>query len=674
MKGLNLEALQDLGQIEIKEDYTREESFTDPMMGMLKTGKTKEEQKDTDTTLNMPQLIERVSDKDRYVDRLKTETETQNKEKLKARQTENDTSWLFAPLTAQMFEANQQDSFDMAFEGKSLSKSQKSKRAAKVGKKSQNINAIQAAVKTYHTVRDIAAADIAQKVLDDNEEYAPNPKYEDLIKDVSAYAASSQDDVAMAAAAAIIEKTSKEETKDDVYDVFSIIKDADFSEFEYDSDQEFLRNLSHKMAKLKAFSRVEEVYQALEKEKRLSRVLGDDAYKIREKLFVFKYINEDYNNRMKMMNNTFYAILGQKDLGSYSVERLNKINGVDAHRTLGDYRDGLVGLKLNRYFGKGVKISDYQNNMTDLLQKESMTDSESIYGSVTEMVESYAKKAGYDMTPGLQRASAMAMVYYDRQSWFSKAENEISELLRDHFVENEIMENKQYTKDKKAQVLSFIEDLKTAKGYLHELNEMQAQMGILHEKHNADMGEVALNDRLAGTYTEYLQTLPFVIQTASKSKAAGDMIDKFLRDFGFSSHGVEDTGIERYRNAIKFKNGDVEKKSYEDKDMRESADEDVDRLLQGLTIELYYMHKDHPQDGREQYSGIHYDGYYDLPPVEQWHVYTIAGRIIMSEKKYAAADRSGQYWNALYDSYATKGNPYDPNGPYYNTYKKMKKE
>lgn len=373
-----------------------------------------------------------------------------------------------------------EESVDLAytkvFKDKSLSKSQKTKRAASYNEKERRQNLVNAEMFQYHTIRDRAVHMIAeettesetkQEFLDKHD--ATKSKYSEATRDVAVYAYLSQQKSLGDLAKKFYKSAASTETEDSAPELLiREMEKLDLSEFEYSTDSEFATGLSLKMAKIRAFSHVEDYLRQV-KLGRL-RITGApvDLTALAAKAEVLKSIKTDYESRMKMMESPYYVMLAKKDLDGLSDDELNDLVTDVKNEELKAYVAAYKKNKANKLFKKGEKIIAKEEKIRKTLEKQNQkVDGET--DALNDQLKALAKEKDFKFETGHKRAGIMAVYYYEKYGVDGDAD---VRMLIDKYTP--ILQDKKLSSSQKKKISQMVDDLKETATMFEHLKAQSA--------------------------------------------------------------------------------------------------------------------------------------------------------------------------------------------------------
>ena len=112
---------------------------------------------------------------------------------------------------------------------------------------------------------------------------------------------------------------------DTQFDMKCIVEEADLTEFDYNSDSEFIADYAKKYEKLTKLSLVDVFLDKIKYSVRFSKTY------LRKKCELAKAIKEEYEERFKLISSPYYALIPQKDLKKYL--------GKDGEAKIADIKD-----------------------------------------------------------------------------------------------------------------------------------------------------------------------------------------------------------------------------------------------------------------------------------------------------------------------------------------------
>ena len=566
-----------------------------------------------------------------------SEKTRQEKEWVRSK-TREQNAWIYGSETPEQ-KAESCGDASKIYLGKSLSKSQKSKRAAKIDQKQQNSKAVNAELAKYYEHRDRAVNELAQEKKTDsfiNQADVTDSANADLLKDFSAYAMLSNDQLVKSNASRTLDRLSKKKSEYDTSGLFSTLIDADLTEFEYKSDKEFTNNLAQKMAKLRALSHTERLLKEMEADKAQGAVLGDQLLQARKKIEMIKYIKEDYDNRIKMMSSKFYVLLAEDDVTGQSIKNIEKLNLKNADDGFKEYTNAVINLKKNKYFGKGVKLSDYTKEMDKVVNKEAKANDFAEYKELKTNIENFAKQNKYKMTPGTERAGVIAKYFYDNYR-VNKPADTMDSYLTTILEKENIKQNNSYSDKEKKELFSFSDDFKRGSDFVMSMLNNWAGESAREKTARA----AGINKKLSRT--EYFQTRRITFEAALDSKAVEDMVAEQFREWKHDTVLEDESldkrkdmlGVTRNKNMIKFKNGG--------KGMEEAARKDIDNLIKNIRYDQIFERLENYED--DEYADNIKLPFKMYPQREE--VIKIAKRIINYAKPGDLSGSTGE-WGILY--------------------------
>ncbi len=388
------------------------------------------------------------------------EKERQKSEKERMLKEHQEVEWMYKPVEPDVLYDKYQESYGKLNKNKTLSKSQKSKRAKSFDKKQKNMQNLESELFKTEISKENALTNLVTDARKKSKRSmsrtdAENSDFADLVTDFVSYASLSG------------KEELKTKAKDNAYNAMAgnevgaitlylrdEIAETDISEFAYKTDEEFTNNLSLKITKLRALTKVEPIFNKLISEGWKANLGEGKALKIRANLKMLKIIREDYENRIRLMKNPNYVLLTENDLESKSIKSLRQINGEKGNEKLAEFCDAYANLKENKLFGKGMDPEKFKKKIQSETEKEEHTETMTFYKEISKAVKEYAKKNGYKLDNEDDLTGAL-YAYYGEKYGSIRGADSASEDLYNYISKDSREGTKAYKKSEDKELAKF---------------------------------------------------------------------------------------------------------------------------------------------------------------------------------------------------------------------------
>ncbi len=168
-----------------------------------------------------------------------------------------------------------------------------------------------------------------------------------------------------------------------------VILPVDVSIFDYKTNEEFIKNLDKNYPMLKALASSQRMLDYIKADKKVDQ--SSNICALRAKASVFVDILADYESRIKMMSSPYYVLLAKKDLFDMSLKDLEKYHEADHVQNnpeLKSYVESVMDRKKATRFKRGDSASD-------LYEKRYKTELKSEYDNTKKTVNEILKGTKY---------------------------------------------------------------------------------------------------------------------------------------------------------------------------------------------------------------------------------------------------------------------------------------
>ena len=318
-------------------------------------------------------------------------------------------SWLTSeeiPLQAEI--DKQMDDATKAMELKTLSKSQKTKRGEKFNEKAKRQAGMMRQLRAYNMGWQHSLAAALRAGIKDEGDNMEDPKslYEDtahldetgtMLTDIANYAVWKNyaqkrgdrlggkdflDKQASVTYKDIVELANENTYKKQCVKMIDDFKDLDLDDFNYKSDEEFMKDFSGKYAALKAFSHIETMLNAPGVKDSIK-----DIEIIKNKVIVLKDILSDYENRATMIQSPYYVLLAGKDIDSLSDKDLQRRILTTEDKVAKQYMQKVLERRKYITFGKGVSAKKLEKRAQVIAGKKSAQANDLIRENMEKDIE-----------------------------------------------------------------------------------------------------------------------------------------------------------------------------------------------------------------------------------------------------------------------------------------------
>ncbi len=309
------------------------------------------------------------------------------------------------------------NTYPKVFKTKSLSYSEIEKRKDKFRHKERYQAGVHRSLEQLHKAYDEAPIKMARDVIvkhGHTNENDGNPNdYTEISRDFATYASMYKglpgyENLEERATEVISRAVSGIKIEASAFSILREVQDTSLDEFVYHDEYEFVQNLPRKLAKLRALSHAGAIRGDMKLLQQEGGIGDMNMLIIDEKIRMLEEIKEDYESRVAMMQSPYYVLLEETDFTKLSQKELDKLRLSSDEKELRTYIDTMKKRKKLSKFGMGTEMADFAKQAQKDVHKEEKARTKKAVSELESGLKKFAKSHKLKLTPGVERAGALA--------------------------------------------------------------------------------------------------------------------------------------------------------------------------------------------------------------------------------------------------------------------------